>query len=47
LVGQLSTETEVGDLDPAVGVKEDVVGLDVAVDDALAVQMAETFACLS
>jgi hypothetical protein len=47
LVGQLGAEAEVGDLDPAVGVKEDVVGLDVAVDDALAVQMAETFACLS
>jgi hypothetical protein len=46
LVGQLGGEAKVGDLDTAVGVEENVVGLDVTMDDALAVGMTEALAGL-
>lgn len=38
----LLRQTEVGDLDVAVGVQKEVFGLEVAVDDALAVQIVQT-----
>jgi hypothetical protein len=41
LVGQPSTEAKVDDLDLAMDVEEDVVGLDVALNDTQAVQMTE------
>jgi hypothetical protein len=34
------------DFDATLAVEEDVVGFDVAVDDALIVKMAEALACL-
>ena len=46
LFGQFGAEAEVGDFDGAAGGEKDVVGFDVAVDDVLAVQVHEAFACL-
>lgn len=44
--GQLGTEAEIGDLDVANTVEENVVTLDITVDDALVVQMGQTPASL-
>lgn len=37
---------ELTDLDVPAGIKKDIVRLDVAMDDVLAVEMSETFASL-
>lgn len=47
IVGQLGTETEIGNLDVAARGEENVVGLDISVDDLLAVEVDETLASLS
>jgi hypothetical protein len=45
-LGQLSTEAEIGDLDVADSIKQDVVTLDITVNDVLAVQMGQSLASL-
>ena len=46
LLGEFGAEAEVGDFDGAARGEEDVVGFDVAVDNVLAVEVNEAFACL-